>query len=69
MAGRDTAIGTRPAGGCLQRPLDRALCALEDKRGHRRVLVSTDIHIFTREQHPRGSWKRSVAAWTRRTLM
>jgi neutral/alkaline ceramidase-like enzyme len=28
----------------------RAL-ALEDKAGHRCVLVSTDIHIFTREQH------------------
>jgi neutral ceramidase len=40
----------RPAEGVAADLWTRAL-ALEDKAGHRRVLVSTDIHIFTREQH------------------
>lgn len=40
----------RPAEGAAADLWTRAL-ALEDKLGHRRVLVSTDIHIFTREQH------------------
>ena len=40
----------RPAEGVAADLWTRAL-ALQDKQGHRRVLVSTDIHIFTREQH------------------
>ena len=40
----------RPAEGVAADLWTRAL-ALEDKAGHRRVLVSADIHIFTREQH------------------
>jgi hypothetical protein len=40
----------RPAEGVAADLWTRAL-ALEDKAGHRCVLVSTDIHIFTREQH------------------
>ena len=40
----------RPAEGVAADLWTRAL-ALEDKLGHRRVLVSTDIHIFTRSQH------------------
>jgi len=40
----------RPAEGVAADLWTRAL-ALEDKAKHRRVLVSTDIHIFTREQH------------------
>jgi hypothetical protein len=46
----DTAIGTGPQRGVAADLWTRAL-ALEDKARHRRVLVSTDIHIFTREQH------------------
>jgi len=40
----------RPAEGVAADLWTRAL-ALEDKAGHRCVLVSTDIHIFSREQH------------------
>jgi hypothetical protein len=40
----------RPAEGVAVDLWTRAL-AVEDKLGHRRVLVSTDIHIFTRELH------------------
>jgi Neutral/alkaline non-lysosomal ceramidase, N-terminal len=40
----------RPAEGVAADLWTRAL-AVEDKQGHRRVLVSTDIHIFTRELH------------------
>jgi hypothetical protein len=40
----------RPAEGVAADLWTRVL-ALEDKQGHRRVLVSADIHIFTRSQH------------------
>lgn len=40
----------RPAEGVASDLWTRAL-ALADKRGQRRVLVSTDIHIYTRELH------------------
>ena len=40
----------RPAEGVAADLWTRAL-ALEDKLGNRHVLVSTDIHIFTREHH------------------
>jgi neutral ceramidase len=40
----------RPAEGVAAELWTRAL-ALEDKQGHRRVLVNADIHIFTRKQH------------------
>jgi neutral ceramidase len=40
----------KPAEGVAADLWARAL-ALEDKRGHRRVLVSADIHTLTRKQH------------------
>ena len=48
----------RPAEGVAADLWTRAL-ALEDKLGHRRVLVSADIHIFTRSRIAR-SWRQCV---------